>query len=156
MICGNLLKADYAIELPTKLAEIIGRVIQQDLGAIAPGRYDIDGDDIFVNVMAFALKPAQEKQAEVHRDYLDIQILLSGKERIDYSVLDYAETEEIYHPQDDYQMINNLPEYSSIIMQPGMFVIFFPDEPHKPGCEIDDHQQIKKAVVKVHKCLLNA
>ena len=42
----------------------------------------------------------------------------------------------------------------SITLQAGMFAVFFPGEPHKPGIQGETPAEIKKAVVKVHRQLL--
>ncbi|MEG1214694.1 MAG: YhcH/YjgK/YiaL family protein, partial [Leclercia sp.] len=43
-----------------------------------PGRYELQGDNIFMNVMQFATQSPEQKKAELHREYIDIQVLLSG------------------------------------------------------------------------------
>lgn len=48
----------------------------------APGRYELQGDNIFMNVMTFNTQSPVEKKAELHEQYIDIQLLLKGEERI--------------------------------------------------------------------------
>ncbi len=48
----------------------------------APGRYELQGDNIFMNVMTFNTQSPVEKKAELHEQYIDIQLLLNGEERI--------------------------------------------------------------------------
>lgn len=48
----------------------------------SPGRFNLRGDDIFMNVMVFTTQPAESKKSEQHAQYIDIQLLLSGEERI--------------------------------------------------------------------------
>jgi len=43
-----------------------------------PGRYALQGDTIFMNVMQFATQSPEQKKAELHQQYIDIQVLLSG------------------------------------------------------------------------------
>ena len=42
-----------------------------------PGRYELQGDNIFMNVMQFATQSPEQKKAELHREYIDI--LVSAK-----------------------------------------------------------------------------
>jgi YhcH/YjgK/YiaL family protein len=48
----------------------------------APGHYALQGDDVFMNVMQFATQRPDQKKAELHEQYIDIQLLLAGEERI--------------------------------------------------------------------------
>ncbi|MBE1246635.1 YhcH/YjgK/YiaL family protein, partial [Salmonella enterica] len=41
-----------------------------------------------------------------------------------------------------------------IILKPGMFAVFMPGEPHKPGCVVGEPSEIKKVVVKVKADLM--
>jgi len=36
-----------------------------------------------------------------------------------------------------------------VTLRPGMFAVFMPGEPHKPGCVVGEAGEIKKVVVKV-------
>ncbi|MEG7491700.1 YhcH/YjgK/YiaL family protein, partial [Enterobacter hormaechei] len=50
----------------------------------------------------------------------------------------------------------HINDEQSIVLKPGMFVVFMPGEPHKPGCLVESEGEIKKAVVKVRASLLTA
>ncbi|WP_407578926.1 N-acetylneuraminate anomerase [Citrobacter koseri] len=121
-----------------------------------PGRYELQGDDVFMNVMQFATQSPQEKKAELHVQYVDIQLLLTGEERILFGVVGSAcECEEL-HGEEDYQLCRRIHEQQSITLTSGMFSVFMPGEPHKPGCMAGEPGEIKKAVVKVRASLLEA
>ena len=105
-----------------------------------PGRYALQGDTIFMNVMQFATQSPEQKKAELHQQYIDIQVLLSGEERILFGMTDSAR-------QCDEQ---------AIVLKPGRFAIFMPGEPHKPGCMVEGPGEIKKVVIKVRASLLQA
>ena len=44
------------------------------------GRYELDGDNIFVLIQDQTTAPVENKRAESHRNYIDIQYLFTGKE----------------------------------------------------------------------------
>ena len=46
------------------------------------GKYPIDGDAVYALVQSYATRPAAEKKWESHRRYLDVQYVVSGRERI--------------------------------------------------------------------------
>ena len=121
-----------------------------------PGRYTLQGDSVFMNVMEFATQLPQQKKAELHEQYIDIQLLLSGEERIQFGVAGSARQCEEQHIKDDYQLCSEIEGLQQLDLTPGMYAIFMPGEPHKPGCVVTKVEEIKKVVVKVHISLLSA
>ncbi|ELI8393907.1 YhcH/YjgK/YiaL family protein [Yersinia enterocolitica subsp. palearctica] len=140
--------------LPERLQWVLAYLAKTPLAQLSCGRHEIDGELIFMNVMEFDTQLAENKKAEMHQTYADVQLLISGIEGIEYSVLTPTEHLEPYHADDDYQLIAEIPDKSQLRMLPGMFAVFLPGEPHKPGCQIAGSGTIKKAVVKVHHSLL--
>lgn len=122
----------------------------------APGRYELQGDDIFMNVMTFATQLPEQKKAELHEQYIDIQLLLAGEERILYGVAGSARQCEEMHTEEDYQLCSTIEGMQRLDLTPGMYAVFMPGEPHKPGCVVKETEEIKKAVVKVRVSLMSA
>ena len=121
-----------------------------------PGRYALQGDTIFMNVMQFTTQSPEHKKAELHQQYIDIQMLLSGEERILFGMTDSARHCEEMHIEDDYQLCSQIADEQAMVLKPGKFVIFMPGEPHKPGCVVQAPMDIKKVVIKVRASLLQA
>ncbi|WP_416001800.1 N-acetylneuraminate anomerase [Citrobacter portucalensis] len=122
----------------------------------APGRYTLQGENIFMNVMQFTTQSPEHKKAELHQQYIDIQMLLSGEERILFGMTDSARHCEEMHIEDDYQLCSQIADEQAMVLKPGKFVIFMPGEPHKPGCVVQTPMDIKKVVIKVRASLLQA
>ena len=120
----------------------------------APGRYELQGDNIFMNVMTLNTQSPVEKKAELHEQYIDIQLLLNGEERILFGMAGTARQCEEFHHEDDYQLCSAIENEQAIILKPGMFAVFMPGEPHKPGCVVGEPGEIKKVVVKVKADLM--
>jgi hypothetical protein len=53
-----------------------------DLSSIELKRYDIDGDNVYATVSEYLTKNEEDARYEVHRAYIDIQYVVSGKELI--------------------------------------------------------------------------
>ena len=51
------------------------------------GRYELDGDNIYVLIQDQTTAPVEKKRAESHRNYIDIQYLFTGKEVQGYAPL---------------------------------------------------------------------
>jgi YhcH/YjgK/YiaL family protein len=109
-----------------------------------------------MNVMQFATQSPEQKKAELHQQYIDIQVLLSGEERILFGLTDSARQCEEMHAEDDYQLCNHIADEQALTLKPGRFAIFMPGEPHKPGCAVGETGEIKKVVIKVRASLLHA
>ncbi|MGG7668136.1 N-acetylneuraminate anomerase [Yersinia sp. J1] len=155
MIHGNLNQPEFFGGYPESIQMILAYLSEIPVNELSCGRHDINGEDIFMNVMEFDTQPAESKKAEMHLVYADVQLLIRGVEGIEYSTQTPSEHLEPYQAEDDYQLIAEIPDKSQLRMFPGMFAVFLPGEPHKPGCQIIGSGTIKKLVVKVHRRLLD-
>lgn len=154
MIVGHIDQRETFSYLPAAVQRSLAFLSATNLDELPVGRHDIDGDKIFVNVMEFETSCADSKLHEVHREYIDIQFLITGKERIGFAVASANHRVETpYDPVNDYWLAAPLATESEVVMEPGMFAIFLPDQPHKPGCAVGASLAIKKAVVKAHRSL---
>ncbi|AFJ47044.1 N-acetylneuraminate anomerase [Shimwellia blattae] len=140
--------------LPPQLSQIISAALERKPEALDPGRYTLTDNDVYMNVMQFLTGPDDARQAELHEQYIDIQILLAGEEKIKYGFTGSAQHGEEWHRDDDYQLCGAIRDEQIITLTPGMFVVFFPHEPHKPGLCTGTPAEIKKVVIKVNKNIL--
>lgn len=150
MLLGDLSRADFARSLPPVFARLCTRLTQLDLAALPLGWQDLE-EGIRMNVMEFETAARETKQAEMHRKFIDIQVLISGVEVIDYGIgqPDLAQF-DAYREEDDYQLTPSIQHGNSVILQPKQFAIFLPYEPHTPGiCVNGQPQKLRKLVVKV-------
>ncbi len=117
----------------------------------ADGRYHIDGDKIFANVESYQTGPENEKLFESHRKYIDVQIMLSGSEMHGITPLDTKNLviEKEYDAEKDLAFYGTICDYSRIILAEGEFVIYFPQDCHKPGCSIGSDGTVRKIVLKI-------
>lgn len=76
-----------------------------------------------MNVMQFATQSPEHKKAELHQQYIDIQVLLSGEERILFGMADSARQCEEMHVEDDYQLCSQIADEQAMVLKPGRFVI---------------------------------
>ncbi|WP_301099481.1 N-acetylneuraminate anomerase [Otariodibacter sp.] len=149
MLLGDLSRDDFSNALHPVFARLCKKVKELDLVALPTGQHEIE-EGIKMNVMEFQTTAAETKKAEMHRKFIDIQILISGDEAINYSVTQPTlSLFEEYHNDDDYQLIPEVENKNTIILKPNMFAIFMPYEPHKPGISVNGDKMLKKVVVKV-------
>ncbi|MEG9482193.1 N-acetylneuraminate anomerase [Mannheimia sp. HC-2023] len=149
MLLADLSRDDYAKSLPPIFARLCGKLKSLDLANLELGWQDLE-DGIRMNVMSFETTPAEGKKAEMHRKFVDIQLLIEGEEMIEYGLSqpDLSKYDE-YRDEDDYQLTDAIDDKNEVVLKPNMFAIFLPYEPHKPGNSVNSNNVLKKLVVKV-------
>jgi YhcH/YjgK/YiaL family protein len=113
------------------------------------GRYEVDGDALFYMIQEYQTQPVEDGRLEIHQTYMDIQYVVSGTECMGYAPLDGLKPHTPYDGEKDVAFYDNSPVLNRLVFQTGMFVIFWPNEPHLPGRSIDKAETVKKIVIKV-------
>lgn len=150
MIISSLTSPNFKVGLPKVIAEVCDYLNTLDLNALENGRHDIN-DQIYMNVMEPETAEPSSKKAELHHEYLDVQVLIRGTETIEVGA-NYPDLSkyESYNEADDYQLCADINDKFTVTMKPKMFAVFYPYEPHKPCCVVNGKtEKIKKLVVKV-------
>lgn len=156
MIFGNVSAVENVEKkYPPAIVKAIRYLKQNDFLSIPAGVYPIEGEDIFAQVFDVETKEKEQARPEVHRKYVDVQFSVEGKEKIGYAVdtgtnkvaEDLAESKDIIFYE---QSLNEI----ELIMQPGHFAVFFPEDVHRPGCQHGGSAKIRKVVVKVSTAVL--
>ncbi|MEX4028114.1 Putative sugar isomerase [Haemophilus influenzae] len=150
MIISSLTSPNFKVGLPKVIAEICDYLNTLDLNALENGRHDIN-DQIYMNVMEPETEEPSSKKAELHHEYLDVQVLIRGTENIEVgATYPNLSKYEDYNEADDYQLCADIDDKFTVTMKPKMFAVFYPYEPHKPCCVVNGKtEKIKKLVVKV-------
>lgn len=127
----------------------IDYMLSHNIADLPLGKTVLSGNDVFINVMEANAAPVEKQNYEIHKNYMDIQIDLSGVEMI--QIGDSAAMEvENYNPETDFG-VAHCGNLTSCTMGPGNFIICMAGEPHKPGIAVSDDTSLKKCVFKVHK-----
>lgn len=118
-----------------------------DLATIAEGKYEIEGSDIFMTIVDNKeLKTKQNAALEVHDKYIDIQILIKGKEGFGWADRALCKApREAMDKQKDIQFFDDKPS-TYFTIDPMQFAIFFPDDAHAP---LVGEGIVKKCIIKV-------
>lgn len=124
-------------------------VKNNNLQTLPAGRYDIEGSQIYAMVSEYSTVPASEKCWEAHREYVDLQMVISGEEIIQVSLLENMQCGD-YVPENDFVQCDGIAN-EEVVMQNGMGLLLYPDDAHKPGLIFGKSQPIKKAVFKIHR-----
>lgn len=127
-------------------SKVVAFIEQHDLNAMEPGKYEIEGKDLFVNIQMAKGRTPEAAVIETHNRMIDIQIPLSDAETFGYTQRDLLPDAE-YNEEKDITKIPDLAADSYVTCMPGMMAIFFPQDGHAPCiCGVPE---IKKAIFKV-------
>ncbi len=148
MILDSFKNASLYYGVCPRMQKAFELLAEVDLSTIEAGKHELDGNEIFVNVLDRELKEnTSDAKLEVHNKYADIQILVSGDkegfgwlERKDLTspVSDFDEVKDVQLFNDEYQTIYELCK--------GQFTILMPEDAHAP---MIGKGAVRKAIVKV-------
>jgi YhcH/YjgK/YiaL family protein len=122
-----------------------------DLKRLPAGKYDIDGEQSFAMVAREPGRRKEDARLEIHRKYIDIQMILSGTDTMGWKSLVSCKTPAgAYDPERDLQFFEDAPD-AWIDVAAGRFAIFFPEDAHMPLISFRQarSEQIHKVVVKI-------
>jgi YhcH/YjgK/YiaL family protein len=127
-------------------------LVSQDLNKLEKSNYEIDGKNIYAMVSEYETKDPVNCRYEFHKKYIDIQLLISGKEIIHVTPVDNIEVTDDYNDSKDitFGILKDSNLQSRVIMTEGLAAIFYPGDAHQPNMRIvDNNSTNKKIVVKV-------
>ena len=147
MIFGTLSHSPRIESLHPAFKAAFDYIKSHDLLNAPLGRIEIDGDRLFINNSYVAEPRTAETQVlEAHRAYIDIHVLLQGRERIGWKAIEACGTPSSpYNEADDYLLVDE-PADAYVDLRPGDFAIVYPEDAHAP---IIGSEPIRKLVVKV-------
>jgi biofilm protein TabA len=116
-----------------------------------PGKRILDGDRLFAGVDTYTTKTRDAAKLETHRKYADIQVLLSGTEEIEIFPKAGLTVSEPYNPDKDAEFYEKpAATHARVVLKPGQFLVFFPDDAHMPClATAQGPEPVKKTVIKV-------
>lgn len=116
---------------------------------MAPGRYDIHGDDLFAAVSRYDTEPNVDRQFENHKKYIDLQIVLDGKEEIHW-----ADTSTLTMVSEEFSKGGDIAFYVGesmgyVLLGGNQCVILFEEDAHMPNVLHNKSENVLKVVFKI-------
>lgn len=154
MIYGHIQEASQLNYLPAALQKAVTFLKENDLTQHEPGRFELDGERMILQVLDLSTAPRGTLRPECHRKYIDVQFLAQGgPERIGWypDLGDNAVDENLLDTPRDICFYQNNPNAREgvIEMLPGSYAMFFPWDVHIPAIAVDEPKNIRKIVIKV-------
>ncbi len=119
---------------------------ETDLSALADGRYEVDGGNVFVNVMRYNTL-ADNPTPERHEKFADIFYLLEGEELVGVCPVEQLGREVRADPDGDIWL--HEAETVKLPLGGGRFLALFPGDGHAPSIGPNGPAPARKCVVKV-------
>ncbi|NLE16773.1 MAG: DUF386 family protein [Spirochaetales bacterium] len=112
------------------------------------GSYKTDNPSVRYNLFTYHTEKTASDIYEIHQKEVDVQILLSGFERMDIASKDGLQTIEEYNPAKDalFSKGNKAVSYHA---DTTTFALFFPGEPHAPNLVDGKPTEVVKVVFKI-------
>ena len=128
-----------------RYAKAVDFLKNTDLAALEPGKYEIDGKDVYANVTAYTTIPWEE----AHEHYTDIQYVIEGSEVMTYAPVHEMTVKTPYNPDKDVVFFENTTDGLQVVVKAGQYLIFNPWDAHKPKAANGAPAPIKKVIVKI-------
>ena len=149
MIFDSLKNSALYYPVSPRLETAFGFIASTDWETMEPGIHELDGKDIYVNVMERELKQKPDAKLEIHNEYIDIQVLISGREES----FGWSERRNLRRPLaefdagNDIQLFDDEPQ-TYYTVRPGQFTMLLPEDGHAP---MVGEGHIRKIIVKVRR-----
>jgi YhcH/YjgK/YiaL family protein len=147
MIVDSLQNTDLYAHIDDRLAVAFKFLQTNNLSKLENGKHIIQENEVFAMVSEYTSKNLEDAKWEAHEKYADIQVVISGEEKMGYAPLKKMEVKEAYNPEKDIVILKGEGDY--VTARPGTFVVFFPQDAHQPCVAIQGNVPVKKVVIKV-------
>ena len=156
MIFSSMNAHDDTTKYPKGLRIALNYLSGKDFTKMEPGKYPIIGKEVYALVMDITTAPGENKRAESHKKYMDIQFIVQGREKQGFAPLYGNETIIDSQEEKDIYFYENICNESFLDMKAGCYSVYFPNDIHRPGCMIDKPCTVRKVVVKVSMNFFNS
>lgn len=146
-----------SVFFPAAFSTAMRFVLERRDGLFEPGKYPIEGDAIFASVERLRTEPASARLFENHARYIDIQIVLSGRETHGYFPGSPAQAPDAVMVSDelaarDIAFYQHPKTAAFLTLAPMQYVVYLPEELHCPCCAAGNTpEEILKVVLKIRK-----
>ena len=134
--------------ISSRIKSALEHLAKTDFTNIEPGRYELDGDNVFVLVQKYDTLPKDQGKWECHRKYIDIQYIVKGIEQIGFCNISSMKITTEYNPEKDVAFLSG--DGDVVTLNKGSYGIFFPEDAHQPKLAPENKPgPVKKVVVKI-------
>lgn len=154
MIRAMLKDAERYYILGEGVRKAIEYIRGNDLLALPPGRYPIDGERIFALIQEPETQPQKTAAFENHLKHADLQMTLRGTEYVGYCPTEKLTPKGAYNEETDVQLYEGTSDVLMHCATGKSFSLFFPEDGHQPYVTLGEPEKIKKVVIRIRLDML--
>ena len=147
MIFDDLKNISFYKGIHPNLDKAIDYLYEHRKDSFELGKYEIDGDKVFLVVQENVLNKEENDRFEHHKNYADLHLLVEGHEYSSYGsrVKDEAVA---FDEASDIGFVHCHEQYP-LLLGYHNFAVFFPGEPHQPNGYAGMEDKVRKYLFKI-------
>lgn len=161
MIYDSIENATLYKGISKNLDTAIDYVTSNDFHGMEAQTIEVDGREVYAMIQPYKTEGTEGREYEAHRNYIDLQFVVSGYETMICRAVEGLEVTMPYDPKKDAALYAlspaagagepNLPYGggTEVRLKPGDFALFFPHDAHVPKIMSEKPADVLKVVVKV-------
>ncbi len=147
---------EYLSQYPqlTKISVLITEYLQSvDIEEFNIGKFRIINGLYAIHTEYDTIRK-RESVSETHDNFYDLVIILSGEEKIYIDSRNECKQKRAYDAENDITLYQGKCERITVKLRSGYFVLFGPNDVHRPYCHLKSKSHIKKITFKIAKALI--
>jgi YhcH/YjgK/YiaL family protein len=121
MIIDKLSNSILYSSLSERINKAFNYLQSTDFNVLPPGKYEIDGNNVFAILAEYQTKDGSEGKPESHKKYIDVQYVTKGSELIGYAPLINQEISEPYKEENDIVFYKTVFFYRTVMRECSQF-----------------------------------
>ena len=131
MILDALSNCERYFSLNPSFKEAFEFIKSKDLHSLEPGKHELN-ENLFVISEKVQAKSREDAVLEAHKEFIDIQLCISGVDHMGWKALDECGPVTEDYPDKDLTFFEGAPDAFCRVTA-GQFAIFFPGDGHAPN-----------------------
>lgn len=145
MIIDSIDRAAVYAAISPAFAQAMTFLYEHRNGGLPDGRYPIC-ENAYALVKRYDSKDAEQCKYEAHRDYVDVQYVVSGEEYIGWAPLANMTVDTYLEEKDQYRLSGKGALYP---LHAGEYMILFPEDAHMPCVKLSQSCPVEKIILKI-------
>ncbi len=129
--------------------DAIDYLLKKDIKMEDAGKTFVVDDDFYYIVKSYETKDIEDCKFESHRQYVDIQYMVEGKEAMSIIDISHVTPTTEYDEKKDIMFFDSPKECATLTLSAGNYVTFYPNDAHRPSMKAQEKEVILKAIGKV-------
>lgn len=131
-----------------ELWKAVFEFMKTDLTSLEVGKYPLIEGEVTAMVSEYNTKEPENAKWEAHKKFIDLQYVISGKEKMGVLPLADAQNAQEYNAEKDVIFYGE-NEGNIYLASPEVYFLFFTSDVHRPCIKAEESSAVKKLVIKI-------